>query len=118
MKISKFLSGYLKAASIKKPRAVTIAGVRQETFTPKDKKPETKLIVKFKEFEQEVILSKAGIRQIAVMVQPDVMLADGTLDEDKVDTDLWIGQTVVIFNDLTVSNPQGGFGGIRFRAQV
>ena len=103
MRISKFLSNYLKSKDVKAPVVVTISGAEAVTFGEGKKDEKESLVVYFKELEQGVVLCKESIRQLVELTGSE-------------DTDSWTGKRVELFNDPTVKFEGKNVGGIRFRA--
>jgi len=102
MKISKFVSNYIKSADLKKPQTVTISTVEVEKFEPKDRPAEEKLVLYTVELDQGVVLCKAAILQL------EELFGD--------ETDGWLGKKVVIFCDPNIMFGGKRVGGIRFKA--
>ena len=102
MKATRFVSNYVKAKDLKDPLTVTISAAEEKEFT-NEGKTKTSLVLFFKELEQGIVVCKESILQIIELLGSD-------------ETDEWVGQKVVIFNDPNVKYGGKRVGGIRFRA--
>lgn len=97
MKVSGYLSKYLKADDLLKPQLMTIERVDEEEVGEDDK-----LVVYFTEEQRGVVLRPTTIAQVVEAIGED-------------DTDNWIGHPIVIYNDPNVMFGKRKTGGIRFR---
>lgn len=99
MKVTKYLSKYLKVASLKAARTVTISAVEEEPVgTDKQKK----LVAYFDQLDQGLVLGSKEILEFMIE----------EFGDDSVD---WVGVTLVMFVDPTVKYEGKRVGGIRFK---
>ena len=99
MKTSKHLSKFLKTKDVKAPTNVTISAVEEQEF-----QEETKLVVYFAEIEQGLVCAKTVIRDLNTFFSPE-----------NEDTDEWIGNKAVLYNDPNVLYQGKRVGGLRLR---
>ena len=96
-------SKFLKQTDVGDGVLVTIANVTQENIAKEGADPEYKFVMHFAELEKPLVLNQTNI-------QACQMACGGSED-----TDDWIGQKVVLFNDPNVSYAGKITGGIRLR---
>ena len=99
LKSSKFLS----KADVEPPVLVTIVSCEEMNVALESQAPELKWTLNFKELDKPLVLN----------VTNGQLLAAITGSEESED---WIGKTVVLYNDKTVSYAGEITGGIRIRA--
>lgn len=87
-----------KASDLVKPMLLTIASADSEFFGD-----EEKIEVGFEEVPETVLCSAAALRQLASIC-------------GSFETDEWLGEKVVLFNDKNVEFDGEKVGGLRFRA--
>ena len=102
MRVSKYISSFLRAQDVKGEMLVTIADVQEETVG-RDENAETKPVCYFEELEQGVVLNKTTLAQLVEIFGGD-------------ETDDWLGNTVTLFHDPDVYYSGKRVGGLRFRA--
>jgi len=100
VKAGKFLSNYLRAKDVRAEQNVTISTVESETFNGDSGEREA-LVVYFKELEQGVVLCRTSLAQLVELFGDE--------------TDAWIGQKAVLYNDPSVQYKGKRVGGLRFR---
>lgn len=101
MKASKFFSGsYLKAIDLQRPVTVTIERVVEEQVGEEGKQ-EPRLILYFRGKQKGLCLNKTNFETLLALTGHD-------------ETDRWIGITVQLFNDMSVTF-NNSRGGIRIR---
>lgn len=101
MKLSQFYSNYLRAADVKKPLKVEITTVEITEFKDRQNGTEKqRAVLYFQELEQGLIVNATNR-----------IVLESLLGED---TDDWIGKSIEIYNDKTVSF-NGQTGGVRVR---
>lgn len=97
MKMSKFATTFLNASDVEKPTVITINEITEEKVGSGNK-----AVIYCSEFEQGITLGKTTISQLIEIFGTD-------------DSDEWIGQSVIVFNDKSVMFEGKRVGGIRFR---
>ena len=101
MRMSGYVSKYLRADSITEPMVVTISSV-EEQLVGKNGDEERKPVCRFEELDQGLVLNSTTTRQLIELLASD-------------ESDDWIGERVTIFNDPNVSYAGRQTGGLRFR---
>ena len=101
MKVGKYLSPYVRTVDVKEPVTLVLEAVEEQEIGAEDDRKK-KLVAYFDKLEQGVVLgSKAVLGFFA--------------EEFGEDTDDWIGQTVVMFNEKSITFKGKRTGGIRFK---
>jgi hypothetical protein len=96
-------SRYLTKGNFEKPALLTISRIEVENVAPDNMAPERKPVLFFAELEQGMVLNKTNGNTVASLYGAN--------------TDGWIGQRIVVYNDPSVRDPGGRIvGGIRLRA--
>ena len=103
MKVSRFISAYLKVVDIKKPQVVTFSTAEAKEFRRDNEDPETKLVLYFEELEQGVVAGKVVLQSLTDLFGDD-------------DTDKWVGKKATLYVDAAVMMGSKRVGGLRFRA--
>ncbi len=96
-------SKYLKKEDADPARLVTVASVGQVNLAMDGKPPEYKWIMNFEELQKPMVMNSTNIRLCEMIFNSD-------------DTDHWIGNKLVIYNDPTIPFQGKLVGGIRVRA--
>lgn len=97
-------SKYMKITDVPDPVIVTVSGVKKVNIAQEDKDPEYKWAIKFKEFEKPMILNKTNMNVAAIVFKSN-------------QTEDWLGNEIILFNDESVSYAGQITGGLRFRGQ-
>lgn len=97
-------SKYLKKEDVDPAVLWTITGVERVNVAQDGQPAEFKWIMRFEEHEKGLVLNSTNLQLIAQALNSD-------------DSDDWIGQKIVLFNDPNVSFQGKLTGGIRVRAQ-
>jgi hypothetical protein len=100
MRVTKYLSSYLKSEELSRPVVVQIERVEERVVSGDDGE-EQKLILHVRNGSKPVMLSRSAVRQLVELFGEE--------------TDAWLGRSCIIFNDKSVQF-RGKLGGIRFRA--
>lgn len=102
MKVRRFVSPFVRAVELTEPLTVTITAAGTAEYERDDGAVDEVVVITVKELDQRIRAGKQGVRQLIKLFGTD-------------DTDEWLGKRVQIFCDLSVTNPKGGQGGVRFR---
>lgn len=103
MNASKFVSNYLKGASVKKPVAVTVSSVEMVEFKKDGEEAKKEaLVIYFAELEQALVTNKTIL----------TFLIDQTGTDE---TDDWIGKKFELYFDPNVFYASKKVGGLRLR---
>jgi hypothetical protein len=96
-------SKYLKKEDAEPPVLVTIARFDKQDVAMENTEPDFKYIMYFEELDKGMVLNRTNIQIAAQVCKSE-------------NTDDWIGQKIVLYNDANIQY-QGKFvGGIRIRA--
>lgn len=96
-------SRFLGKADLGKPMLATIRGIKKDNVAKKDATPEMKWCLLIQQSEKPMILNSTNRELLAHIT-------------GSRNTDDWIGKTVVIYHDPTISFGGELKGGIRVRA--
>jgi hypothetical protein len=96
-------SKYLRKEDFPGPALATIRSFQKANVAPENKPPQQKWIMFFDEYEKGLVLGSTNAQ-----------LAAKALGSDE--TDDWIGQQIVLYNDPNVTYGSEVTGGIRLRA--
>jgi len=102
-------SKFLKKEDCDPPVLATITGVEETNVAQESEDPDYRWVIHFKELEKPMVLNTTNGQMIASIT--------GTLNDTSDDqSDRWIGQKVVLYNDPNVMFKGKITGGIRVRA--
>jgi hypothetical protein len=103
MKISQMMGGkYLKKDDCIPDLLLTIRGFEEENVAPDDKPQELKWVMYFEETDKGLVMNSTNLQLAAIALNSQ-------------DTDDWIGQKIVAFNDASVQYAGKITGGVRLR---
>lgn len=103
MKVSELLpSTYLKKEDFPAPQLLTIARLERVNVAMDGQPPEYKWALHFTELDRALVLNTVNIQTLAALYGDE--------------TDHWIGQKIVAYNDPSVMFAGRMVGGIRLRA--
>jgi hypothetical protein len=97
---------YLKKDEFKRPVIAVIKSIQEQNVAKDGEPPKPRLVCYFDELDKGLVLNTSICQSLNT-------LAD--LEEDSDDTDAWIGMTVEIFNDESISFRGKRIGGLRVR---
>jgi len=104
MKIGTMIgSKYLKKDDCDPPLLLTIERFEEENVAPDDKPAEMKWVMYFSNSEKGLVMNTTNLQLAAIACKSQ-------------DTDDWLGQQIVAFNDPAVSYAGKVTGGVRLRA--
>jgi hypothetical protein len=103
MKISSMMGGkYLKKDDCIPDLLLTIRGFEEANVAPDDKPQEMKWVMYFEETDKGLVMNSTNLQLAAIALNSQ-------------DTDDWIGQKIVAFNDASVQYAGKITGGVRLR---
>jgi hypothetical protein len=97
-------SKYLKQADVPEPVIVTVSKIGKVNIAKEGDPPEEKWAVRFKEFQNPMLLNSTNIKLLEKACGSD-------------DTDDWAGKEVIVYTDDSVSFGGQIVGGLRIRKQ-
>jgi hypothetical protein len=103
MKITQMMGGkYLKKDDCIPDLLLTIRGFEEENVAPDDKPREMKWVMYFEETDKGLVMNSTNLQLAAIALNSQ-------------DTDDWVGQKIVAFNDPAVQYAGKITGGVRLR---
>jgi hypothetical protein len=103
MKITQMMGGkYLKKDDCIPDLLLTIRGFEEENVAPDDKPKELKWVMYFEETDKGLVMNSTNLQLAAIALNSQ-------------DTDDWVGQKIVAFNDPAVQYAGKITGGVRLR---
>lgn len=95
-------SKFIKKEEVDPPVLVTIAGISKQNVAKEGVEPEFKWTMSFQELDKHMVLNVTNLQVLGIICASD-------------DSDEWVGQQVVLYNDPNVSFGGKVVGGIRVR---